>query len=136
MNHFRAISAQEHDDTRNVFRLRPLREICLGHCFPVGLRINDAWGEPSSHGFQYPSAYAGFLVIRIRALEALFPLDTGNNSLVQRRRMLLLVVHGRAFKVSALGIGSARGHRPALPVVGYDNPARSRNFRALFHCEI
>ena len=49
---------------------------------------------------------------------------------------LLLVVHGRACEPSALGIGSARGHRPALPVVGYDNPARNRNHRALFHREI
>ena len=71
----------------------------------------------------------------IRTLRS-FPWILETTRLYNEGEWLLLVVHGRAYELSALGIGSARGHRPALPVVGYDNPARSRNFRALFHREI
>ena len=53
-------------------------------------------------------------------------------TLRQAQAGLLLVVHDRACELLTLGIGSARGHRSALAVVGYDNPTGSRDVRALF----
>jgi hypothetical protein len=35
------ITTQEKYDACDVFGLRPLREVCLGHCLPVCNRIND-----------------------------------------------------------------------------------------------
>ncbi len=42
MNYFRVVAAQKYDNPRNIFRLRPFREIGFGHVFSIRFRIDDA----------------------------------------------------------------------------------------------
>ena len=48
VNDLSLIAAQEQDDTSNVFRLRPLGKVGVGHGFPVHCRVDEA-GENRVH---------------------------------------------------------------------------------------